>query len=183
MSHLTGNKSQPHLSLRVGPPSRPYASAARRLLYRVALLALLLSVFVFLAAPGTSLASSDLRRRSYGLVDYIDVDLSNQVLTAYQDDTVVLQTYISSGTDEYPTPTGTYYIEWQAPYVDMEGPGYYLPDVPYVMAFIGNYALHGTYWHDNFGTPMSHGCINLSIDDAAWLYDRVVEGTPLYIHY
>ena len=43
----------------------------------------------------------------------------------------------------------------------MSGPGYYLPGVPYVMYFYQGYGLHGTYWHDNFGQPMSHGCVNL----------------------
>ncbi|MCJ7432310.1 MAG: L,D-transpeptidase, partial [Anaerolineales bacterium] len=66
---------------------------------------------------------------------------------------------------------------------DMSGPGYYLPDVPYIMYFYGDYGLHGTYWHNNFGTPMSHGCVNLSISDAAWIYDFSREGTVVNVHY
>jgi lipoprotein-anchoring transpeptidase ErfK/SrfK len=66
----------------------------------------------------------------------------------------------------------------------MSGPGYYLPDVPYVMYFYESYGLHGTYWHNNFGTPMSHGCINFTIDDAGWLYNNWVSyGTVVNIHY
>jgi lipoprotein-anchoring transpeptidase ErfK/SrfK len=68
-------------------------------------------------------------------------------------------------------------------YADMTGPGYYLPDVPYVMYFYSGYGLHGTYWHSNFGTPMSHGCVNFSIDDAAWLFDFVSVGSTVNVHY
>ena len=64
----------------------------------------------------------------------------------------------------------------------MSGPGYYLPDVPYVMYFYDGYGLHGTYWHSNFGTPMSHGCVNLSIPDAEWLYNWADVGTLVNIH-
>jgi lipoprotein-anchoring transpeptidase ErfK/SrfK len=52
----------------------------------------------------------------------------------------------------------------------MVGPNYYLPDVPYTMYFHGSYALHGTYWHNSFGQPMSHGCVNLPTDDAEKLF-------------
>ena len=66
----------------------------------------------------------------------------------------------------------------------MAGPGYYLPNVPYVMYFYESYGLHGTYWHHNFGTPMSHGCINFTIADAEWLFiNWVTYGTVVNIHY
>jgi len=64
----------------------------------------------------------------------------------------------------------------------MAGPGYYLSDVPYIMYFYDGYGLHGTYWHSNFGTPMSHGCVNLRTEDAGWLYDFTSIGTLVYIH-
>ena len=59
----------------------------------------------------------------------------------------------------------------------------FLPDVPYTMYFYSGYGIHGTYWHHNFGTPMSHGCINMRTSDAAWLYSWSVVGTPVVIHY
>jgi lipoprotein-anchoring transpeptidase ErfK/SrfK len=65
----------------------------------------------------------------------------------------------------------------------MTGPGYNLPNVPYVMYFYGANAIHGTYWHNNFGHPMSHGCINLRTGDAAWLYSWASIGTPVVVHY
>ena len=67
--------------------------------------------------------------------------------------------------------------------VNMRGPGYYLRDVPYVMYFYKDYGLHGTYWHDNFGTPMSHGCVNLSSADAQWLFNWASVGTRVVTHY
>jgi len=63
----------------------------------------------------------------------------------------------------------------------MRGPGYHLEDVPYVMYFSGDFGLHGTYWHNNFGNPMSHGCVNLKTEDAKWLYNWVKVGTVVRI--
>ena len=71
-----------------------------------------------------------------------------------------MNTFITStGTWQYPTVTGQYKIYVMYRYADMAGPGYYLPNVPYVMYFYKGYGIHGTYWHNNFGTPMSHGCV------------------------
>ena len=82
-----------------------------------------------------------------------------------------------------PTVTGTYHIYIKLLLSDMIGPDYFLPDVPYVMYFYQDYGLHGTYWHHDFGTPVSHGCVNLSIPDAEWLYDFSSVGTLVDIHY
>jgi LysM repeat protein len=114
---------------------------------------------------------------------WIDVNLSTQTLIAYQGATPVLQTLISSGTAQYPSPVGTFYVYLKLISQDMYGPGYYLPDVPYVMYFYSGYAIHGTYWHDNFGQPMSHGCINLPIPEAGWLFEWAPMGTPVVLHY
>jgi LysM repeat protein len=113
---------------------------------------------------------------------WIDVDLSGQRLTAYEGDTPVRSTRVSTGLPHTPTPTGRFRI--YAKYIsdDMAGPGYYLPDVPYTLYFYRGYSLHGTYWHSNFGSPMSHGCINLPTTEAQWLYAWASVGTPLSIH-
>ena len=66
---------------------------------------------------------------------------------------------------------------------DMSGPDYYLPQVPYTMYFYKGYAIHGTYWHNNFGHPMSHGCVNMRTDDAAWLFNWASIGTPVVTHW
>jgi len=114
---------------------------------------------------------------------WIDVDLTQQMLYAYAGDTVVNSFLVSTGTWMTPTVTGKYKIWIKLRSSDMSGPDYYLPDVPYIMYFFKDYGIHGTYWHNNFGTPMSHGCVNMRIPDAEWLYNFAYEGTVVNVHY
>jgi len=114
---------------------------------------------------------------------WIDIDLSAQRLTAYVGNTPVRSTLVSTGLPRTPTPTGRYRIYVRYASASMSGPGYYLPNVPYVMYFYRNYSLHGTYWHSNFGRRMSHGCVNLPTSEAQWLYSWASVGTPVNIHY
>ena len=114
---------------------------------------------------------------------WIDVNLSTQSVYAYQGDTVVNSFIVSTGTSYTPTVTGKFKIWIKLKSTSMSGPGYYLPNVPYVMYFYKGYGLHGTYWHNNFGTPMSHGCVNLRISDAEWLFNWASEGTMVNVHY
>ncbi|NIO68583.1 MAG: L,D-transpeptidase family protein [Anaerolineae bacterium] len=102
---------------------------------------------------------------------WIDINLSSQSLSAYEGDVPVYWAPVSTGTRWTPTVTGRYHIYLKVRSQAMSGPGYYLPDVPYVMFFYKAYSLHGTYWHNNFGQPMSHGCVNLRTEDAQWLYE------------
>jgi lipoprotein-anchoring transpeptidase ErfK/SrfK len=81
----------------------------------------------------------------------------------------------------YPTPVGRYRIYVKYVSTLMRGPGYYLPNVPYTMYFYGGYGLHGTYWHNNFGRPMSHGCVNLPTAEAKWFFDWAPVGTPVIV--
>lgn len=114
---------------------------------------------------------------------WIDVDLTNQMVYAYEGDVVVNSFLVSTGTWGTPTVTGKYKIYVKVRMQDMSGPGYHLRNVPWVMFFYGDYGLHGTYWHNNFGTPMSRGCVNLTIDDAAWLFNWASVGTVVNVHY
>lgn len=114
---------------------------------------------------------------------WIDVNLTYQTAAAYEGKNLIRSFVVSTGTWQYPTVTGQYRIYVKYPYADMSGPGYYLPDVPNVMYFYKGYGLHGTYWHNNFGTPMSHGCVNFSIPDSSWLFDFASVGTVVFIHY
>jgi LysM repeat protein len=118
---------------------------------------------------------------------WIDVNLSTQTLTAYEGQTPVMQALVSTGIWQTPTVVGTFKIYVKYPSTrmigDIGGDYYDLPDVPHVMYFYEGYGLHGTYWHNNFGTPMSHGCVNLSQTDAAWLYDWTSVGTKVVTHY
>jgi len=113
---------------------------------------------------------------------WFDVDLSDQRMYAYEGDTLVRTFIVSTGTWQTPTVTGRFKVWIKLRSAPMSGPGYYLPDVPYIMYFYGDYGIHGTYWHNNFGVPMSHGCVNLSISDAEWAYNFASVGTVVNVH-
>jgi hypothetical protein len=119
---------------------------------------------------------------------WIDINLSSQYMVVYQGDTVIGETYISSGRAGFETPTGTYYVNNKFKSDDMEGvlggEYYNVPAVPDVMYFTDvGHAIHGAYWHNNFGAPMSHGCVNVPLAFAEWLYDISPSGTMVVIHY
>ena len=125
-------------------------------------------------------------------VQWIDVDLAELYLTALEGDTVVYEVAISSGRKGYETPPGTFRIFSKVRLEDMRGPdpdlpegSYYQPDVPYVMYFAaGGFAIHGVYWHNNFGVrATSHGCVGAPVGGAAWLYNWAPIGTRVYVHY
>lgn len=113
---------------------------------------------------------------------WIDVDLSEQRITAYEGATAVRSFIVSTGTATHPTVTGQFRVYVKLRATDMSGPGYYLPGVPWTMYFYRGYAVHGTYWHNNFGTPMSHGCVNLRIDEAEWMFKFASVGTLVNVH-
>ena len=118
---------------------------------------------------------------------WIDVDLSTQTLRAFEGNELIFETLISSGLANTPTVTGQFRIWLRYESQTMDGSqlgyDYYLENVPYVMYFYEDYALHGAYWHSNFGTPMSHGCVNMDISDAQWVYSWAGEGTVVNVHY
>lgn len=107
----------------------------------------------------------------------IEINLTTQRLTAYEGDIQVLSAGVSTGKDKFETPVGTYAVYGKLLYDDMtgdlQGEEYDVRKVPYVMYFTGGFAIHGTYWHNQFGTGIrrSHGCVNLSMDDAQWLWE------------
>jgi lipoprotein-anchoring transpeptidase ErfK/SrfK len=112
---------------------------------------------------------------------WIDVDLSEQRLTAYENGVAVHTTLVSTGLPRTPTPTGQFRIWIKLRYDDMAGADYYIEDVPYVMYFHEGYGLHGVTWHGNFGHPMSHGCVNLPTREAEWLFNWADVGTLVSI--
>jgi lipoprotein-anchoring transpeptidase ErfK/SrfK len=114
---------------------------------------------------------------------WISVDLSQQRLYACEYGTTAASFIVSTGTSLYPTVTGDYRIYVKLLSTTMSGTGYYLPNVPYTMYFYQGYGIHGTYWHNNFGVPMSHGCVNMRTSDAGWLFDWAVVGTLVHVHY
>jgi lipoprotein-anchoring transpeptidase ErfK/SrfK len=119
---------------------------------------------------------------------WVEVDLSMQYLWAREGNKVVNQTYVSTGKAGFETPTGTFYILVKYRYDDMEGTiggeYYNVPAVPWTMYFTNwGHALHGAYWHNDFGTPRSHGCINLPLWFAEWLYYWLPYGGRVVIHW
>lgn len=124
----------------------------------------------------------------------IEVDLTNQRLYGYEGGTQIYNFLISSGKWDR-TPTGTFKIWAKVRSQKMSGGSkalgtyYYLPNVPYILFFYNDkvkkqvgYSLHGTYWHNNFGTPMSHGCINMKTSEVAQIYTWADYDTPIIIY-
>ncbi|HMM42376.1 MAG TPA: L,D-transpeptidase [Thermomicrobiales bacterium] len=122
---------------------------------------------------------------------WIEVDLSAQYMQAWEYATVVMGTWVSTGTADYPTPTGYFSVFSKLRYDDMTNglaapPGeyYYVEDVPWVMYFAsGGYAIHGAYWHNMFGTPYSHGCVSTPLWAAEWFYNWAPWGITVWVHW
>lgn len=112
----------------------------------------------------------------------IVVFLSEQKVYAFENGVLIADFLVSTGLDDTPTVQGSYYITTKLDSTNMSGPGYNLKDVPWTMYFYQGYSFHGTYWHSNFGQPMSHGCINMKTEEAKWLYDWSPIGTPVTIY-
>lgn len=112
----------------------------------------------------------------------IEVDLSDQTLSAYQGDLRVMHTSVSTGRDNTPTILGSFQIGTKYESQHMWGDDYDLPNVPWVMYFQGGYAIHGAYWHTNFGTPASHGCVNMRPEEAEILFQWAAPGTQVIVN-
>src|SRR5690606_9241926 len=105
------------------------------------------------------------------------VSTADQRIYAYEDGALVRTHLTYTGRSATPTVLGDYrnYVKYEAD--DMRGPDYFLPQVPYTMYFYQGYASHGTYWHNSFGRPMSHGCVNLPVEEAQWFFNFADVGT------
>lgn len=117
----------------------------------------------------------------------IEVNISDQTLTAYEGTSPVLRTLISTGSDGFNTPSGNYSVLQKIDVMEYISPfprtrDYRVPDVPFNLRvrWEGEF-IHGTYWHDRFGNRTSAGCINLNNDDAKWVYDWARVRTPVII--
>lgn len=114
---------------------------------------------------------------------WLDIDISEQMLVAFEGDTPKYATLISSGKEsknkdkDHSTPRGMWRVREKHIVTTMDGDGtaagdlpYSIEDVPYVMYFFKSYATHGAFWHQNYGSQMSHGCVNMSPLDAKWVF-------------
>jgi hypothetical protein len=126
--------------------------------------------------------------RLFGRADkWIEVDLTTQTLTAWDDTNPVSTSPVSSGKPGFRTPTGVFTITTKYParrtvaWVSVER--WDIPGVPWVMVFReGGFYIHGVYWHNDFGSAVSHGCVTLPVPYAEWLFDWTPSGTRLWIH-
>jgi lipoprotein-anchoring transpeptidase ErfK/SrfK len=137
---------------------------------------------------------------------WIEVSISQQRMWAYQGDTLILTSLVSTGIPPNNTLQGLFHVRYKLPVTDMAGAvdssgavvalgqqaaedasgdeiGYVVPNVPDVMYFNRDAdALHGAYWHNNFGNEMSHGCVNLPLDVAHYMYGWAPLGTEVWVH-
>lgn len=119
---------------------------------------------------------------------WIEINLTTQYLIAWEGDVSIYETYVSTGKPGFETPPGSYRVLTKLESQTMEGvlggEYYNVPDVPWVMYFTNfGHAIHGAYWHNNFGSVMSHGCVNLPLEFSAWLYTWASIGTRIEIHH
>ena len=119
----------------------------------------------------------------WGVGREIVVVLSTQMTYAYEDGVLQRAVLVSTGLPATPTVQGDYKIYLRRESQTMSGPGYYLPNVQWVQYFYQGYGLHGTYWHNNFGRPMSRGCVNMTNEDAEWFYRWADIGTPVHVRW
>lgn len=116
--------------------------------------------------------------------NWIDVDLTKKVLTLFTYDKPLFATYIASGRPENPTRTGLYRVWYKLEKAEMQGGPplhayrYHLKDIPWTMYYNNDYAIHGTYWHDKFGTQQSAGCTNMTQGDAKYIFDNTLPAIP-----
>ncbi len=147
---------------------------------------LLLIIFFFFASSTPSHA------QIYTNEKLITVDIGGQTLTAWENAKVVHQTKVSTGMSLTPTVKGSFKVKTKVPWQDMRGPSpytniypsgrYLVKNVPHVMYFFQAYAIHGAYWHNKFGRVASHGCVNVPLASAEWLYNWADVGTRIEIY-
>ncbi|MCC7367429.1 MAG: L,D-transpeptidase family protein [Chloroflexi bacterium] len=118
----------------------------------------------------------------------IDVDVTRQMMTLYEKGKVVRTFKVATGVPGADTPLGEFNVEYKMPTARFQGTNvngsrYDIPDVHWVLAFMGDYTIHGSYWRSGFGAPASNGCVSLSDDDAKVVFDWAPDGTRIKIHY
>lgn len=119
---------------------------------------------------------------------WIEVNLNDQTISVYDNSQMVFATLIASGIEPFWTRPGLFQIYDKFDSTPMRGSfeadrsdAYYLEDVPWTMYYDKARALHGAYWHNSFGSPRSHGCVNISVGDSRWIYDWAKEGDYVYV--
>ena len=137
----------------------------------------------------TDIGDQNAGRQNTSSTKRIVVDISEQMLYAYDGDTIFMQEVVSTGLEATPTPQGKFFVFRKTPSRYMQGPipgvsdqEYDLPGVPWDLYFTaGGAVIHGAYWHDNYGQVWSHGCVNMSVDKARKLYEWADLGIPVVV--
>lgn len=142
---------------------------------------------LFLIFGFTQISSNAYASDIYTTEKLITVDLTKQMLTAWENGHIVFQTKTSSGLPKTPTVKGSFRVFRKVSKQRMKGESkwygkYDYKNVPNVMYFYDEYAIHGAYWHNRFGRPNSHGCVNVSVAASKWLYDWAPVGTRVEIY-
>ena len=120
---------------------------------------------------------------------WVDVNLTKKILALYKNKQVVMATYISTGNIKTPTIIGSYNVWYKRKTTEMKGAPpnathiYDLLNVPWVMYYKDSYSLHGTYWHDDFGTQRSAGCTNMTIGDAKYVFEKTMPDIGVMVSY
>jgi lipoprotein-anchoring transpeptidase ErfK/SrfK len=132
-----------------------------------------------------ALIRPEVPRQAGEICRFIYVSLAEQTLGVYEGCQLVFATLVSSGQNSW-TFEGRFGVLYKVEYSAITPPAestseYYIEGLPYFMTYAGNFGFHGAYWHDSFGTPASHGCINLSPADARWLFDWSYLGDYVFI--
>ena len=114
---------------------------------------------------------------------WIDADLETQMLAVYLGEDLLFLTLMSSAKSEYKTPVGLFQIYdkstgWDLGSLEGAEDAYFMERVPFVMHYSPRYAIHSAFWHDDFGHPASHGCLNLSVKDAQYVFEKVSPELP-----
>ncbi len=127
----------------------------------------------------------------YTIEKLITVDTGAQLLRAWEEGKIIHETKVSTGMSLTPTVKGSFKIYNKIPLHDMRGPSpykniypsgkYHIKNVPNSMYFYQGYAIHGAYWHNNFGRVASHGCVNVPLTSAEWLFNFANVGTRVEV--
>jgi lipoprotein-anchoring transpeptidase ErfK/SrfK len=117
----------------------------------------------------------------------IEVSIGKQQLFMFENERLIRTITVGTGVKGAETPPGQYEVLYKLPKTRMQGVNpsgvrYDLPDVPWVLPFMGDYAIHGVYWRNNFGTTASNGCVGMTVEEAKILYDWADVGTPIRIY-
>ncbi|MBE9114649.1 L,D-transpeptidase [Lusitaniella coriacea LEGE 07157] len=114
---------------------------------------------------------------------WIEINLSTQRLIAWEGGQSVYAVIISTGKPATPTRPGIFAIQDKQPSARLRGSNFDVPDVPFILYYDGGSAIHGAYWVNRFGQPVSHGSIYMAVNHARWLYNWAYVGVPAIVHH